>query len=196
MIYPKKVLGISIALLSCLLLSFAFFLNRASDAHPVDTIARIPQEYMTNLTLTTYNEDGSLKDSLSAQHWAYLPEQNLSVVEKPHLTVYKPDQTFWNIDALHGKIEQPTLGSIEKITLQEKVTLERPQSATASFILVKSNEMQYLPKIQYAKTDELVTITKQGLQVTGTGMRAFLDKGSMELLHNVKTFYTKARNDG
>lgn len=152
-----------------------------------------PQEYMKNVFVTIYTEQGLLKDELSAHYWAYLPEQKISTLVAPHLTVYRPDGTLWIIDAKKGKIKQPTLGTIEQIALQEEVTLERPATNKVLPIKLETEELRYQPKKQYAESDVFITMTKPDLKITGTGLRAFLDQSSVELLRDVKTYYTVTR---
>lgn len=148
-----------------------------------------PQEYMNNVSMWSYHFDGTLKHALHAQYWAYLPESKSSTLMSPHLTVYKPDQTIWHIDAKHGKILQPTMGSIDQVELYENVVVERPATRHAVPIKLETSELRYQPKTQYAETDKFITMSKPDLKITGIGMRAFLDRSFVELLQDVKTSY-------
>lgn len=152
-----------------------------------------PQEYMVKAFVTQYTPEGTLKNQMSADYWAYFPTTKASILTIPHVTVYKPDGTVWHIDAKHGQLQQPTLGSIDKITLEEDVILMRPETLKAIPIKLETKTLHYHPKKQFAESDALITMNKPGLKVTGLGLRAFLDKGSVELLHNVKTYYTITR---
>jgi len=152
-----------------------------------------PQEYMKGVFVTIFTEQGLLKDELSAHYWAYLPEAKISTLVTPQLIVYKPDGTTWIINAKRGKIKQPTLGTIEQIALQEEVVLERPATKITLPIKLETEELRYQPKKQYAESDVFITMTKPDLKITGTGLRAFLDQSSVELLRDVKTYYTVTR---
>lgn len=148
-----------------------------------------PEEYMKEVMVWSFTEEGNLKHYLSTSYWAYLPEKATSTLERPHLTFYKPDNTIWNIDATRGKVTQPNIGQIDQVELLDKVVLERPATKMDLPIKVETEVIRYQPKNQYAETDQFITLTKPDLKITGTGMRAFLDQSFVELLHNVKTCY-------
>lgn len=155
-------------------------------------IATKPQEYMRQVSVWAFTETGDLKHYLSADYWAYLPSTQSSILTTPFLTIYKPDKTLWNIQAKKGNIQQPTLGHIDQVELSGTVILHRPATANVMPIKLETENLRYQPKIQYAETEHFITMTKPDLKITGVGMRAFLEKSSVELLHNVKTFYETA----
>ncbi len=170
-----------------------FLLKPSQEALEKKNSLRRPQEYMTNVFITTFTETGALKNKLSALYWAYLPEKEISTLTKPHLTVFKPDGSFWFIHAATGQIKQPNIGVIDQITLQQQVVLERPQTTASTAVKLETEELHYQPKKHYAESEKFVTLTKPGLKITGTGLRAFLDQSSVELLRDVKTYYTLTR---
>lgn len=178
-----------------LLVSGLLFWTKPADKAPEATfqLDKQPQEYMVKAFVTIFTEKGDLKNQLSADYWAYFPTTKTSTLIAPHLTVYKADGTLWHVDAKHGSLQQPTIASIEKIILQDHVILERPQTNKAIPIKLETELLDYHPKKQFAESDQFITMTKPGLKVTGTGLRAFLDKSSVELLHDVKTYYAVAR---
>lgn len=148
-----------------------------------------PQEYMLQVAMWSYGEEGKLKNKVSADYWAYLPELNASKLTAPHLTVYKPDNTLWHIQAKEGKVIQPSVGQIQEVELRDNVTLQRPANDKVAPILLETSVIRYQPSIEYVETDKPITMTKPDLIISGVGMRAFLDKSIVELLHNVKTQY-------
>lgn len=153
-------------------------------------IERNPQEYMTHFFATVFTEKGLLKNKLSAKYWAYQPEIEGSTLTTPHLVIFKPDGSLWTIDADRGFIKQPNIGTLDQIILHNNVVINRP--ATDAFIpmTLETNELLYQPSQEYAESDQFVVMTKPGLKISGVGMRAFLNQGSVELLRDVKTYYT------
>ena len=184
----------NITLVTLLIFSIAlFFFIKNVDRDPLGRKVHIdkkPQEYMTHVAVSMYTKEGNLKNELSAKYWAYMPETQKSHLNTPHLTIYKPDGTIWYIDSKFGQIKQPTLGILENILLHEQVVIKRPETLTAIPILLETEELQYQPKEQYAESQKFIKLTKPGLVITGTGMRAFLEQGTVELLRDVKTYYT------
>lgn len=148
-----------------------------------------PQEYMTQVSVWNFNEEGKLKHFLSAESWSYLPADESSLLTTPHLTVYKPDNSVWKIDAKQGVVTQPNIGTIDQVELQDSVVLQRPAAPSLDPILIETQKICYKPKENKAETDQFITLTKPELKITGVGMRALLDTNSVELLNNVKTHY-------
>ena len=171
-------------------LSFMWILGPLkSGSRTTAQVKKHPQEYMVQVSVWNYTETGSLKSRMSAKSWSYFPEINASKLLAPHMTLYKPDNTIWDITAEEGTINQPSVGAIEEIMLSKSVILERPATENAFPILVKTEALNYNPKTQFAETEQLITMIKPDLKIVGTGMRAFLDRNAVELLHNVKTYY-------
>jgi LPS export ABC transporter protein LptC len=178
---------IFLALLSVALL----FYVKSADHKPRNIhVETKPQEYMADFFVTLFTEDGLVKNKLSGDYWAYQPETNGSTLKRPHLIVYKPDGSVWIIDAKQAFVKQPNIGTLDDIVLHNNVVIHRPATGTFVPITLETNALLYQPSKSYAESDELVTLTKPDLKVSGIGMRAFLDKDSVELLHNVKAAYT------
>ena len=187
----KKIVIFPILILSIILLLVVFKKNEHNEllANRIQ-MNKQPQEYMKNVDATLFDEQGELKNELSAEYWAYLPTTGNSILKLPHLTVHKPNHAIWIVDAKQGKIKQPTLGNLENILLQEKVVVQRKETAGFIPMILETEELKYQPKEQYAETQQFVNITKPGLKITGIGLRAFLNEGRVELLNDVKTYYT------
>ena len=154
---------IALALFSIGLLFFV----KSQDHKPQNNtqVKKHPQEYMTHFFVTVFSTEGHLKNKLSANYWAYQPETEGSTLTTPHLVIYKPD-------------------------LHDNVVINRPAKDTIAPLTLETHHLYYQPNKEYAETDQFVVMTKPGLKISGIGMRAFLDKGSVELLRDVKTYYT------
>lgn len=170
--------------------TFYFFKSDPTKELALTTPLEIkPQEYMTQASVKIFEETGSLQEEISANYWAYLPSEQRSVLHLPYVTIYKQAGTTWTIQATSGFIKQPTLGTLEKIELQDKVLIKRLANKNNAPIKLTTQKLTYYPKTQFAENSELVTLTKPGLIITGIGLRAFLEKASVELLQEVKTHY-------
>lgn len=188
-IFQTKLLNI-IFVLSLVYWLTPFEKDKEFHFHP----ASQPEEYMSEVKVWNFSETGELKHYLSAHDWAYRPETASSKLTTPHLIVYKPDQSVWEINAKGGHIKQPDIGRVEQVELIGNVVLERLATNKEMPIKVETEVVRYQPKSQYAETDQFLTLTRPDLTITGTGMRAFLDKSFVELLSNVKTSYVPNRS--
>jgi LPS export ABC transporter protein LptC len=176
-----------------LLFFFSFgllrYTQRAPATHAAHTTA-LPQEYMKMVALTTYDANGAIKNALFADYWAYSPQTEHSILNRPKLIVYKPDQTMWEIVAKQAKVSQPSIGAIASIALSKDVVLLQSTQSATPLVTVETQSLDYQPEKQYAETAQFVKMTKPALMITGIGLRAFLEKNWVELLHDVKTYYT------
>jgi lipopolysaccharide export system protein LptC len=189
--FKNNLFNLSLIGLTILSFMLLFLVKSQHPAHSLKAyLEKKPQEYMRNAFVTLFTEGGVLKNELSAKYWAYLPEKKKSTFTMPHLTIYKPDGTLWHMDAQKGEALQPNIGAIEKIILQNNVILNRLGSKIADPIQVNTEAVDYYPKKQYAENNTFVKMNKPGLIITGVGLRAFLENGAVELLQNVKTYYT------
>ena len=157
---------------------------------PPQTISlKKPQEYMNQVLVSLFTENGSLKETLKASEWAYLPEKSISALKNPELQRFNPNGTHWIVTAKKGHTKQPSLGIIEQIYLEKTVVLRRSAAKNITPILIETESLNYHPKTQYAESDVLVKMKKPGIEVSGLGLKAFLDKDIINLLSDVKTAY-------
>ncbi len=178
---------IIIILVTCTL--FLIIPNDKSQNYAL-TSPKHPQEYMSKVVMQGFTKEGALKNEVSTEYWAYLPENQSSELTAPHLIVHKPDQTVWHIQAKKGKITQPTVGTLNEIELFDEVSIKRPGNGREVMPLqLETSVLRYQPKTHFAETDQFITMTKPDLKITGVGMKAFLDKSYVEMLHDVKTYY-------
>ena len=169
-----------------------FLLWKAQSTSPKSvqtTSFKEPQEYMKKLKISRFTETGTLKEKMSADEWAYLPEKAISTLKNPHLNTVKPDGTEWIVTAQKGKIKQPSLGILEEIFLEKTVVLRRLETKKITPIRIETEELHYNPEKAYAENEVFVTIQKPGYKITGIGLQAFLNKDILELQRDVKTYY-------
>jgi LPS export ABC transporter protein LptC len=150
---------------------------------------QFPQEYLQHFSVTLFASQGSPAEILSAETWSYRPEHKSSYLNAPRLTLYKPQGIQWHISADQGQTLQFTLGQIEQIDLSGHVCIERSPSQTTPFVRLETTELRYQPQQHYAETAQFVKMTKPGLEITGQGLRAFLETNAVEILHHVQTVY-------
>lgn len=154
------------------------------------TRVQFPQEYMKNVNVTHFTEDGKIKDHIIAKYWGYMPKQEVSTLIEPHLKVAKPNNTYWVVDAKSGIAEHKSINSkITKLELNRDVVIMRPKTKADVQIEVTTEQLFYFPEIERVQTDKFVKLTKPGLLITGFGLLGYLDKNLVELQNDVKTSY-------
>lgn len=181
----------SVVLLLILLVGSVVWLvkpQRQSESN----LVKSPQEYMKNLAITHYNEQGAIKDKIYADYWAYVPEEKISNIEQPKIQINKPNKTVWFVVADRATAHQPNIGKVERIDLIRNVHLSRPKASAVEPVDVATQWVTYYPDNEFVTTDDFVTISKPGLDISGTGLNGYLDKSWLELLSNVSTTYTSS----
>ncbi len=153
------------------------------------------QEYMNGLKLYNYNEQGVLKDFISAVSWKFIPQNRYSVIEQPNITIYKNLDYLYNITADSGNLMHKNLNDkIQLIKLRSKVVIKQQyldSSKHKSGFTLNTSYLEFNPDTELATTNQQVTINKTGLLITGTGMHADLKQNQLELHQNVATKYNK-----
>ena len=167
------------------------FFNIANNAKTLPfTAAKQAQEYMRNVHVTHYAENGSIKDDITATSWEYFPKLEKSKLVNPVLSINKPNGIIWHIKAKYGMAMHKTLESkIMQLNLWDDVIATRPATITSEPITVSGQILHYFPDTEYITSDEHVKMEKPGLIITGTGFHGYLNKNWVEILSNVTTQY-------
>jgi len=161
--------------------------------HDKQIVQSEAQEYMHELKLYNYDEQGGLKNFISAASWKFIPKDQHSVIKQPNVTIYKYPSYFYNITADSGNLIHKTLnGKIDLIKLFSQVNIKQQHidsTKKKSGFTLTTSYLEFDPKTELATTKQSVTIYKPGLLITGTGMNADLKNNQLELHKNVATKY-------
>lgn len=151
-------------------------------------------EYMSKFKMLTFNEQGVLANEITANYWKFAPNQQHSIINQPNMTIYKNDKNkeyYYNITANLAKIiHEASNNKINFIKLFDNVFVTKKNIyKTNSWINLKTSYLEFNPNTNLANTTQDVIITKPGLLMTGTGMKADLKNNHLELNNNVSTKY-------
>ncbi len=173
------------------LLGMVYWGYLQSHVHDVKTRAAKPQEYMQQLSVTTYTEEGKEKNILQAAYWEFIPDRAYSYLTQPFLTVYKTNGDIWYLSASKALAWHPTIRDrITKLDLQDGVIIERPEFNHAIPTKIEALAMQYLPDKETISSDEFVSMQQPGLFISGYGMLGHLEQNRIELHDKITTIYT------
>jgi LPS export ABC transporter protein LptC len=180
-----------LAIVSCVV-----FFNIANNVKSSPfTTTKQAQEYMKNVHVTHYAENGSIKDDITATSWEYHPNVEQSKLVNPVLYINKLNGITWRIEAKYGMAMHKTLESkILQLNLWDDVIARRPATITAEPITVSGRILHYFPETEYITSDEYVKMEKPGLTITGTGFHGYLNKNWVEILNNVTTQYINQKS--
>jgi LPS export ABC transporter protein LptC len=151
-------------------------------------------EYMSKFKMLVFNEQGILSNEITANYWKFSPNQQYSIIKQPNMTIYKNNKNneyYYNITAnLANIVHESSTNKINFIKLFDNVAVTKKNiHKTNSWINLKTSYLEFNPNTDLANTNKDVIITKPGLLMTGTGMKADLKNNNLELNNNVSTQY-------
>ena len=150
----------------------------------------IPDYYMTNATISQYDQQGMLSSNISAQRFTHIQEFGTTDMLQPRFNIYLADgDSAWFGKADEGLILDS--GAQVNLTGNAIVTngpdINRPLSLT-------SQSLRLFPQQNYAESDQRASLTSKYSDLTGTGMRLTLDTQRLLLLNKVKGSHSTPRN--
>lgn len=144
-----------------------------------------PDVTMEQFEVTDMGEDGTPLRRLSAAYMAHFTDTQTKELTHPHLVVYKKDGEPWHVVSQRGWVSADN----EELMLLGEVDIWRNYRNGKREIHIETEDLRVLPSDEYAETKLPVTISTPQSLTRGTGMRAFLGEGRVELLSDVKTTF-------
>lgn len=171
--------------LIALVIGSTWLLHRLGDVDDKkdEIIRHDPDYYMENFTTTTMEEDGSLKNRLTADYMAHYPENDTTELNRPQLEVFRKDKQPLMIIADKGWVTSDN----EVILLTGAVKIRENGQDGARKMEITTTDVRILTEQEYAETDKPATFTNRQSIITATGVRAFFREERVELLSNVQT---------
>lgn len=169
----------------------AWLLNWLSE-DPVTALqadAQAPDYYMEDFTTLTMNQDGKPKNKLSADYLAHYPHNDSTELVRPRMEIFREDELPFYIDAERGRLE----GDDDTILLYGIVKMREYDETGSPVLEVSTSHVKVLPEEEYAETDSHATIVTNIAVISGTGMRAYLPEGRLEVINHEKTTINPAR---
>lgn len=160
-----------------------------SHAHPHREKGK-PQEYMSNINICNYDVNGAIKERLQADYWAFIPLSGSSILQMPHVTVYRVNGDVWHLSADKAMAWHPTMrDKITQLDLNVNVVVERTDENNAVPTKITTETIQYFPPTEMLTTKEKIALQQPGILVSGIGMLGYLDKNWIELHDKISTVY-------
>lgn len=150
----------------------------------------VPDYYMTNATISQYDQQGVLSSNISAERFTHIQEFGTTDMLQPRFNIFLAGgNSAWFGKANEGLIIDS--GAQINLTGDALVTngpdINRPLS-------LNSQSLRLFPKQNYAESDEQVVLLAKYSHLTGTGMRLTLDNQRLLLLNQVKGTHSTPRN--
>lgn len=142
-----------------------------------------PDITMEEFEVTTMGEDGTPLRRLSAARMAHFTDTQTKELKNPHLVAYEDGAQPWHIASERGWVSADN----DTLMLLGKVDIWRDYADGRREIHIETEDLRVLPEEEYAETALPVSISTPESLTHGTGMRAYLGEGRVQLLSDVKT---------
>ncbi|VAX09863.1 hypothetical protein MNBD_GAMMA25-1319 [hydrothermal vent metagenome] len=170
-----------------ILTAFANWLLNAIEHKTIEektALRHEPNYFVEGLNTTVFNADGSLHYRLQARRLDHYPDDETLQLASPIVKMFSEKQAPWVMVADEGIVYD----NGQRIHLNGAVDITQINSANDSMQLV-TRDLRIDTLRDYAQTDAAVKLTRGHHQTTGTGMRAELRRGRLELLADTRGRY-------
>lgn len=142
-----------------------------------------PDVTMEEFEVVEMGGNGTPLRRLSAAYMAHFAETETKELTHPHLVIYKEDAEPWHVVSRRGWVSADN----DELMLLGEVDIWRNYPNGKREVHIETEDLRVLPNDEFAETELPVTISTPETLTRGTGMRAYLGEGRVELLSNVKT---------
>ncbi|MBU1193027.1 MAG: LPS export ABC transporter periplasmic protein LptC [Gammaproteobacteria bacterium] len=144
-----------------------------------------PDAFIDDVDLSNLDASGQLTSRLWAKRMQHYPDDDSTTLDKPRLEMYRPAEPPWNLHAQQGWISSGG----DEVLLEGDVKIRRDGKAGIHPVDIETGKLLIFPERDYAETDVAITYRSTGLEVHSIGMRAYLEKGQVELLNQVRAVH-------
>lgn len=169
------------------LTAFAFFGHSFIKQQPhikldAKTLSNSVDSVITNLTVSQFDETGQLAHFLFTPQLKHIPHHNAHELLSPEIKISQPNQPDWQI---HSTIAHAINGG-KVITFSGQVLIEQKEKGNA----LNTEELTYYTEQKLAISSGDVKLSQPGTTVHSQGMRAYLDKKTIQLLSKPYATFT------
>ena len=154
-----------------------------------ETLSNIPDMTVNHLSVTRFDINGQLINSLSSPLMHHIPLNDTHWFKDPVIVVAQPNQPPWEIRAGQAT----SLSGGNEITFKKDVIIHQGQDEGTQESTMKTQALTYFPKNKLATTDLEVTYERPGNTVKSTGMKAYLAEKRVLLLSKARGIYEPKR---
>jgi len=145
-----------------------------------DLIAQRSDYVLYDFDLVSLNTEGGEAFTLSAPQLQQTPGARTLELTTPIFLIPQGETKRWQVNADSGWISAAS----DEVRLRGSVIATPVDDASAK-PRIETEALDVFPQKQLATSDAVVTLTRPGATMRGTGMRAQLDHNRVELLSNV-----------
>lgn len=184
----EKIKKHSLLIISILATVLIVWQNSDNKIVPIasNTEKEEPDFFIVNGKYTVFDADGDVSSIMKSREAKHYPDQNIALLERPNLLVFREDNTTLRLTADNGKYKMTE----ENLELINNVTMIRDEQLKAPWTL-KTESLTVLNKSRFITTKQPVTISDNVSILEGEGMNAWVDDKKIEITSNVRGNYAQ-----
>lgn len=160
-------------------------MRRATDAAVPSPARSEPDFYVEKFSYVKLSKTGEAQYHFSGERMTHNPQDDSYDIVKPVVSNISNADSATTIRAERARVSSDN----SEVHLYHNVRMDRPASASAEPIHVRTEYMLVLPDDDVMKTDKPVEITTEQAKLTGTGMIANNATREFKLTSNVHGTY-------
>lgn len=150
-----------------------------------------PDYIMSNFVTTQTDIKGSLRYKLAATEMKHFPDNDSTILQRPHYTQFAVNKPYTQVEATHGFISS----NGEQVQLADNVKITRQAFSGKGEVNIYTNYLTILPNKDLVKTESPVVITQSPKTVIhALGMIYEKNLRTITLLHKVRAHYEYPEN--
>ncbi|MCP1673889.1 lipopolysaccharide export system protein LptC [Natronocella acetinitrilica] len=149
---------------------------------------RTPDYFVENFTLDATDEQGVRTYRLQGDTMTHFMDDDLWRVQQPWMIYYTESGSPWHLRSERGR----AWNSVTEAMLEGDVTIRREASDENLEANIDTSEVYLRPQARYAETDQYAVYYRDGLRISGIGVRGYLDRQQIEMLSEVRGVYEPA----
>lgn len=156
-----------------------------ADADQQAKTRHVPDYYMENFEMTTMDDQGRPGSLLVSDKMLHYPDDDSTELNEPVMTLYRETGKPWIVRSERGWVAADN----ELVLLSGNVIIERHSGPNNRPVTLYTDRLRIHPKTDFAETDQPVTMISENRKTTAVGMRAYVRKGQLQLLDDVRAHY-------
>lgn len=184
MIQKNTIIGLTtLSILS--LAIWTTLLSFHSNNGPVIDTTSLPDAFMEDVHALVMNKQGKPSMKIVTPKLIHYPDNNISLLTTPALTLYRQSPQPWYVNAEKAKAAQ----GIDIIDFKDNVVIYHAADGNNPATVIKTETLRVHPELQTAETADFITMTQPSLIVKATGMKADMNNGNIKLLSQARGEY-------
>jgi lipopolysaccharide export system protein LptC len=174
-----------LALVTLLVVATTWLSRKSEQPRPKEAAGAegVADYFIRGFEGTVTAKNGAPSHLLKADSLVHYAGNDMTELEQPDLTIFRPQGERWTVSARHGRMQ----GEGDTVFLSGRVRLR--QRSQRQPLQLRTETLQLYPQRHYAETDRAVDITAPGGRIQGVGMQIFGEEDRLVLLSDIRGAY-------